>query len=380
MNGMKILFTGGGTGGHFYPIIAIAEAIHEIETKERLLPADLYFSSDSPYDAQQLFNHNISYVEIKTGKRRTYASFLNVLDIFKTAFAIIQAIGRVFVIYPDVVFGKGGYASYPTLWAARILGIPVLIHESDTVPGRVNVWASKFAKYVVVSYPDAAKYFPADKVVVTGNPLRKEAMLPITQGSFKFLELEEGVPVLLVIGGSQGAQIINEVILDSLPLLLDKYQIVHQVGEKNEAEIKSRLPIILEKLPKKSRYKMYPYLNDLTLRMSAGVADLVISRAGSAIFEIAAWKKASIIIPITESMGDHQKKNAFHYARAHAAVVIEEANLTPHVLAEEIDRIVGDPTLKKSMEEAASKFSEHSVDAADKIARQLLKISLGHEV
>ena len=377
---MKILFTGGGTGGHFYPIIAIAEAIHEIETKERLLPADLYFSSDSPYDAQQLFNHNISYVEIKTGKRRNYASFLNVLDIFKTAFAIIQAIGKVFVIYPDVVFGKGGYASYPTLWAARILGIPVLIHESDTVPGRVNVWASKFAKYVVVSYPDAAKYFPADKVVVTGNPLRKEAMLPITQGSFKFLELEEGVPVLLVIGGSQGAQIINEAILDSLPLLLDKYQIVHQVGEKNEAEIKSRLPIILEKLPKKSRYKMYPYLNDLTLRMSAGVADLVISRAGSAIFEIAAWKKASIIIPITKSMGDHQKKNAFHYARAHAAVVIEEANLTPHVLAEEIDRIVGDPTLKKSMEEAASKFSEHSVDAADKIARQLLKISLGHEV
>ncbi len=377
---MKILFTGGGSGGHFYPIIAIVEAIHEIEAKERLLPADIYFASDSPYDKQQLFNHSISYVEIKTGKRRTYSSFLNFFDIFKTGFAILKALVKLFSIYPDVVFGKGGYASFPTLFAARLLRIPVMIHESDTVPGRVNVWASKFAKYVVISYPDAAKYFPADKVVVTGNPLRKEAMLPITQGSFKFLELEEGIPLILVIGGSQGAQLINEVILDALPLLLEKYQIIHQVGEKNEKEVKARLEAILSGIPNRNRYKMYPYLNDLTLRMSAGAADLVISRAGSAIFEIAAWKKASIIIPITESNGNHQQKNAFHYAREHAAVVVEEANLTPHVLIEEIDRIIKNPALKKGMEESAGKFSERSAEAAEKIARQILKISLGHEV
>ncbi|MCX6736251.1 MAG: UDP-N-acetylglucosamine--N-acetylmuramyl-(pentapeptide) pyrophosphoryl-undecaprenol N-acetylglucosamine transferase [Candidatus Parcubacteria bacterium] len=376
---MKILFTGGGSGGHFYPIIAIVEAIHEIESKERLLPADIYFASNAPYDKQQLFNHNISYVEIKTGKRRTYSSILNFFDIFKTGFAVIKAVIKLFAIYPDVVFGKGGFASFPTLFAARLLRIPVIIHESDTVPGRVNVWASKFAKYVVISYPDAAKYFPADKVVVTGNPLRKEAMLPITQGSFKFLELEEGIPLILVIGGSQGAQLINEVILDALPLLLEKYQVIHQVGEKNEKEVKDRLEAILGGIPNRNRYKMYPYLNDLTLRMSAGAADLVISRAGSAIFEIAAWKKASIIIPITESNGNHQQKNAFHYAREHAAVVVEEANLTPHVLMEEIDRIIKNPVLKKRMEESAGRFSERSAEAAEKIARQLLKISLSHE-
>jgi UDP-N-acetylglucosamine--N-acetylmuramyl-(pentapeptide) pyrophosphoryl-undecaprenol N-acetylglucosamine transferase len=377
---MKILFTGGGSGGHFYPIIAIVEAIHDIETKERLLPADLYFISDSPYDQEQLFNHGVSYVEVKTGKRRTYSSISNFFDIFKTGIAILKAMGKVFSIYPDVVFGKGGFASYPTLWAARFFRIPVIIHESDTVPGRVNLWASKFAKYVIVSYPDAAKYFPEDKVVITGNPLRKEAMLPITQGSFRFLDLEEGVPVILVLGGSQGAQIINEAILDSLPLLLDKYQVIHQVGEKNEKEVKLRLEAVLSAIPKRSRYKMYPYLNDLTLRMSAGAADLVITRAGSTIFEIAAWKKASIIIPIAQSNGDHQRKNAFHYARAHAAVVIEESNLTPHVLTAEIDRIMNDPAAKKMMEESAGKFAEHSASAADKIARQLLKIALGHEI
>lgn len=377
---MKILFTGGGSGGHFYPIIAIIEAIHEIETRERLLPSDIYFASDSPYDRQQLFNHNVAYVEIKTGKKRTYASILNFFDYFKTAFASIKAVGKIFTIYPDVVFGKGGFASFPTLLAARFLRIPVMVHESDTVPGRVNLWASKFAKYVVVSYPDAAKYFPANKVVVTGNPIRKESMLPITQGSFQFLSLEEGVPVILVLGGSQGSQIINEAVLDSLPYLLDRYQVVHQVGEKNESDVKSRLEAVLAPIPKRSRYKMYPYLNDLTLRMSAGAADLVISRAGSTIFEIAAWKKASIIIPITKSVGDHQKKNAFHYARSHAAVVIEESNLTPHVLVAEIDRLVNDPVLKKNMEEAAGKFAEHSIASADKIARQLLKIGLGHEI
>jgi len=377
---MKILFTGGGSGGHFYPIIAIVEAMHDIETKERLLPADLYFVSDSAYDQQQLFNHNVSYVEIKTGKRRTYSSLLNFFDVFKTAIAVLKAMGKIFSIYPDVVFGKGGFASFPTLWAARFFRIPVMIHESDTVPGRVNLWASKFAKYIVVSYPDAAKYFPADKVVVTGNPIRKETAVPITQGAFQFLGLEEGVPVILVLGGSQGAQIINEAILDSLPLLLEKYQIIHQVGEKNEKEVNGRLEAVLSVIPQRSRYKMYPYLNDLTLRMSAGVTDLVISRAGSTIFEIAAWKKASIIIPIAQSNGNHQQKNAFHYARAHAAVVVEESNLTPHVLVAEIDRIMKDPVMRMSMEEAAGKFAEKNKDAAEKIARQLLKISLGHEI
>ena len=282
-------------------------------------------------------------------------------------------------IYPDVVFGKGGYASYPTLWAARILRIPVIIHESDAVPGRVNLWASKFAKYIAVSYPDAVKYFPKEKTVVTGNPIRKEIVIPITQGSRKFLELEEEVPVLLILGGSQGAQIINECILDALPLLLDKYQVIHQVGELNKKDIETRLAAILENSQHKNRYKVYPYMNNLALRMSAGVADLIISRAGSTIFEIASWKKPSIIIPITDSHGDHQRQNAYHYARTGSAIVIEEANLTPRLLVAEIDRIMTTPEMKEKMIVSAEKFSDNNATAAEKIARQILKTSLTHE-
>ncbi len=376
---MKILFTGGGTGGHFYPIIAVAEAIHDLEQKERLLPSKLYFVSNDPYDSELLSNNNIEYIQISTGKLRTYFSLQNVFDLFKTVFAILKAVYIVFRIYPDVVFGKGGFASYPTLLAARILRIPVLIHESDASPGRVNRWAGKFAQYIAISYPEAAKYFPKDKAVATGNPIRKEIITPITQGSRKFLELEDEIPVLLILGGSQGAQIINECILDALPLLLEKYQVIHQVGGQNAKEIESRLLAVLSGSSHKNRYKMYPYLNNLALRMSAGIADLVISRAGSTIFEIASWKKPSIIIPITESIGDHQRQNAFHYARMGAALVIEEANLTPHLLEAEIDRIIGDTQMRANMSASAGHFAEHNSLASEKIARQLLSVGLEHE-
>src|SRR3989344_4662056 len=131
---MKIVFTGGGTGGHFYPIIAVAQRVNQIIDHENMLGVKLYYVSDSPYDKEMLFENRLSYEEIKTGKMRTHFSlrnlFLNFLDVFK-----------VFSIYPDVVFGKGGYSSFPTIFAARILRIPVVIHESDAAPGRVNKWA-----------------------------------------------------------------------------------------------------------------------------------------------------------------------------------------------------------------------------------------------
>lgn len=376
---MKIVLTGGGSGGHFYPIIAVIEAIRKLQEQERLLPAELYFISDHPYDKQILFENEISYIQIRTGKRRTYASARNFSDLVWTAFAVLKAIWTMYRIFPDVVFGKGGYASFPTLFAARVFGIPVVLHESDAVPGRVNKWASKFAKAVAVSYPDAAKAFPKGKAVVTGTPIRKEVLTPITHGAHEFLGMEEGVPILLVLGGSQGSRIMNEAILDGLPLLLERYQVVHQVGEQNKAEVSARLEGIFSMTPHQKRYKMYPYLNDLALRMAAGVADIVISRAGSTIFEIASWGRASIIVPITESVGDHQRQNAFHYARAGAAVVIEEANLTPRLMLAEIDRIMENKKMKADMEAAALHFAENNATAAEKIAREILVLGLKHD-
>ena len=164
---MKIVFTGGGTGGHFYPIIAVVQKVNEIIDHEKIIGAKLYYISNSPYDKEMLFENGLLYEEVSTGKMRTYFSFKNFSDIFKIVFGIINATFKLFSIYPDVVFGKGGYASFPTILAARLLRIPVVIHESDSAPGRVNKWAGRFAKRVAVSFREAGEYFPRNKVFLS---------------------------------------------------------------------------------------------------------------------------------------------------------------------------------------------------------------------
>jgi UDP-N-acetylglucosamine--N-acetylmuramyl-(pentapeptide) pyrophosphoryl-undecaprenol N-acetylglucosamine transferase len=372
---MKILFTGGGTGGHFYPVIAVAEAVNKIVREKRLLPPALYYMADKPYDGRALFDNNITFVKMPAGKLRRYFSILNVTDVFKTAFGIIKSLWKVFWIYPDVIFGKGGYASFPALFAGKIFRIPVIIHESDSVPGRVNKWAGKFARGIALSFPEAAHYFPADKTIYTGNPVRQEILKP-AQGGGQFLNLNSDLPTILILGGSQGSKMINEAILAILPALVEKYQIIHQTGKLNFSEISKTSSVILAASPNKDRYKIFDYLDNSGMSMSAGVSKLVVSRAGSTIFEIAAWGLPSIIIPIGDS--DHQTQNAFNYARGGAAVVIEEINLTPHILLSEIERLAGSDESLKRMREAAQKFAR--LDASEIIALKLLEIGLSHEV
>jgi len=375
---MKIVFTGGGSGGHFYPIIAVAERVNQIVDRENILRVKLYYISDSPYDKEMLFENGLSYEEVNTGKMRTYFSIQNFFDIFKTFFGVINAIFKLFSIYPDVVFGKGGYASFPTIFAARILGIPVVIHESDSAPGRVNNWAGHFAKKVAVSFIESAGYFPKKTVAWTGQPIRTEIESPANRRlALEYFKLEENLPTILVLGGSQGAELINNTILDALPRLINNYQIIHQTGVKNFEMVKGQSEVILSGNKNKLRYVSMPFLNPLSMKMAAGVATIVISRAGSMLFEIASWGVPSILIPITNTNGDHQKKNAFNYARSGACSVVEEANMTANILSEEIERITNDKTVYDVMAQGAKSFNKP--DAAMKIARAIVDIALSHE-
>ncbi len=375
---MKILFTGGGTGGHFYPIIAVAERVTELAQKEKIIETKLYFMSDSPYDKAALFDNNIEFVPVAAGKLRTYFSIENFFDAFKTFFGIIGATFKMFSIFPDVVFGKGGYASFPALVAARILRIPVIIHESDSSPGRVNKWAGKFAQKIALSFDEAAHYFPKDKVALTGQPIRSELLRPVKEGAHEFLKLDPTTPVIFVVGGSQGAQLINDALIDILPDLLNKYQIIHQVGAKNLEAVSGRAQVVIESHPNKERYHPIGFLGPLAMKMAAGAADMVISRGGSFIFEIASWGLPSIIIPITNSNGDHQRKNAFNYARAGACLVMEEANITGTILRAEIEKLLDDKQRLENMGKAAAAYAHP--DAAEKIAKQIVAIALGHEL
>jgi UDP-N-acetylglucosamine--N-acetylmuramyl-(pentapeptide) pyrophosphoryl-undecaprenol N-acetylglucosamine transferase len=374
---MKILLTGGGTGGHFYPLIAIAEQIIEITDKQKIIDLKLYYMSDSPYDKRMLFENNITYVQVPAGKMRTYSSIKNFFDIFSTATGMFLGLIRMFFIYPDVIISKGGYAAFPAVFAAKLLRIPVIVHESDSYPGRVNIWAAKFAERIAISWPEAIEYLPKEKTALTGQPIRREILHGIKEGAHEFFNLVPELPVLLVLGGSQGAEKINNIILENLPELLSKYQIIHQTGLNNIEDAKSRAKFIMENNPNISRYVPVAYLNNLSTKMAAGAADIIISRAGSAIFEIASWGIPSIIIPITNSNGDHQRKNAFNYARTGACEVIEEENLTPHLLKSEIDKLISDPNKLLQMKNSALAFA--SPDAGTKIAQAAIDIALSHE-
>ena len=168
---MRILFTGGGSGGHFYPIIAIAKELTEIVKEKKLLKPDLYYMSPTDYNPSLLFENGIIYKKNSAGKLRRYFSIKNFFDFFKTGWGTLTSLIMIWRLYPDVVFGKGGYASFPALMSAKILRIPVVIHESDTSPGIVNMWAGKFAQRIAISYPEAAKFFPAGKAVLQAGAL-----------------------------------------------------------------------------------------------------------------------------------------------------------------------------------------------------------------
>lgn len=374
---MKIVFAGGITGGHFYPIIAVAEELRSLAEEQNLLDLEFFFISNDPYNSRVLFEHNIKYVPCRSGKLRRYFSLANFFDFFKTGYGLVEAFFKLYSIYPDIVFSKGGSAAFPVLLAARLLMIPVVIHESDSKPGRVSLWSSKFAKAIAVSYPEAAKYFKADKTAVTGNPIRRELLNPSTYGAYEYLQLDKNSPTILILGGSQGAVRLNDLVLDLLPELLNKYQVIHQTGQKNLSDAQKRADFLLAEHPHRERYKMFPYLNEAGTKMSAGVADLVISRAGSTIFEIAQWGIPSIIIPIPESISHDQTSNAYTYARSGGASVIEEKNLTGSILLAEIERLMSSPDLLIEMKQGAKNFARP--EAARLIAQKIITLATSHE-
>lgn len=380
---MKIVLLGGGTGGHFYPLMAVAEEIRSLIEKEHLLKPQLYYIGPTSYDAEALMEREIIYIPGYAGKVRRYFSILNFFDLFKTFFGILHSLWQMYVLYPDVIFTKGGYTAFPTLVAARILAIPVVVHETDSRMGRANMFAAKFAKAIAISYPGTEEYIPKvprERIALTGNPIRIELASPAKEGAHTFLELSPDIPTIFITGGSLGAQVINETVISALPELITRYQIIHQAGRENLEYVKGVTSVILENLKDKElaqRYKVFGFLNSLSVRMAAGAANLVISRAGGTIFEIASWGLPSIIIPIPEEISHDQTHNAFAYARSGACVVIEQKNLTPHLLISEIDRIMTTKEVRDELTRNARAFAQPN--AAEKIARTILEIALTHE-
>ncbi len=373
---MKILFTGGGTGGHFFPVIAVVRELKRIAEEEQILDLELYYMGPDDFGKELLAAEEIFFFPIGTGKVRRYASFLNFFDIFKTFFGILRALVSVFLIMPDVVFSKGGYGSVPAVIAALIFRIPLIIHESDSVPGKVNTFSSRFAVRIGIAFPSVAKFFPKEKTAVVGIPVRKRVLGGNPALARESMNIFSNLPVVGIMGSSQGSQKINDAVLGVLKDLTEEYEVIHQTGAKNFEETKGEAMVALE-YGHKERYHPIGFLDEQEMREFYAASDLIISRASaSSIFEIAAWGKPSILVPLFNSAQEHQLKNAYEYASTGTAEIIEEGNLTPHILLGEIRRMLDNKEMLHRMGEAAQRFAR--IDAAEIIARELLRLGL-HE-
>lgn len=370
---MKILFTGGGTAGHIIPIVAIARELRKTSVQNNL---KLYFIGPQDDFGQVLLSQeNIKIKTVLAGKIRRYfdwkTAWHNFIDVaIKIPIGVIQSFFHIFFISPDLVFSKGGFGSIPVVIAARMLFVPVFLHESDVAPGAANKFLSDFASKIFVSFPKT-EYFPKEKMILVGNPTRKELMNNDKEEARKFFNLNSSKPVILILGGSQGSQRVNDGILDILPQLLKDFELIHQCGENNYQTTRGESKAVM-KTEEEPFYHLFAFLKEPELKRAYASADLIISRAGAgSIFEIAAVAKPSILIPLPEAAQSHQLKNAYAYQEAGACLVIEENNFTPSLFLEKLKTLFSEPEQLKAMAEKAKSFSR--AESAKTIADCLIQ-------
>lgn len=370
----RILLLGGGSGGHVFPLVSVANALKE-KSKQTGVPLELVVLGEGKFLEKAVLENDLSLKPILAGKLRRYFSPLTILDIFKIPIGFLQSLWHIFWFMPDVVFAKGGYASFAGALVSKLYFIPLFIHESDSVPGLANRVLGKLAKIVFVSFDSSQKYFKTGQTVLTGNPVRKELLLGDKLVATEKFGLNPQRKTILVAGGSQGAQKINRIILDSLVLLVKDYQIIHQCGESQFQLVK----IELEKIIKegegeyadlvKANYKLFPFFDVKDMALAYAAADIIVSRAGASnLSEISLIGKPAIIIPITNSSSGHQLQNALEFSKFGASV-IEEENLTPHIIINQIQSLL-EPDRYSSVSEKLKTFAVP--DAAEKIASALL--------
>jgi UDP-N-acetylglucosamine--N-acetylmuramyl-(pentapeptide) pyrophosphoryl-undecaprenol N-acetylglucosamine transferase len=362
---MKIVLTGGGTGGHLVPLATVAEKI-----KEKAPGVEFIFMGPSGKMEHDIMDQaGIPITHIMSGKKRRYFSFQNFIDIFKIPIGIIQSLFWLLIYMPDAIFSKGGYASIPVVLAGWVYHIPILIHESDAMPGTANTTMAKFADRVAVSYPEAEQYFPATQVVFTGNPIRDDMTKGNAAKARELFHLLESKKIIFVLGGSLGARSINNKMLNILPDLLHKYQVIHQTGEKNYEEVTHKAGELGIKAGHDGYHPMAFYGSELADILAA--SDLVITRAGATtLSEIAAAQKAAIVIPLDSAANNHQRMNAYALAKNGDCLVLEETNLGEHMLLEKIDEIMTNDELRAKMSRNIHAF--YHPDAANRIAEGVL--------
>ena len=379
---VSIAFTGGGTGGHIYPGLAVASRLH------KLIPCRIFWiGSSKGMDRAIVEKAGLEFFGIPSGKLRRYFSLKNFSDIFRIFAGFFAAKKILKRERPVLLFSKGGFVSVPPSAAAKILRIPVFTHESDYSPGLATRINTRFAERIFIPYNESAKFFPEDaaaKLRVSGNPIRPDFAGADPAKGRAFLGLGSEERILLVLGGSLGSREINELIRTALPELIRYYTVVHQTGENNSGGLPAGS---FPENPELGRYKPYAYFGEEIPHIIAA-AELVLCRSGAGtLWECKSLGKPMVLVPLRASgtsRGD-QEENARLFAKAGAAVFFmpEASGDPPHkTLAALVSSLAEDPERRRIMGEAGLNGSagQKMTDAAAFIAEEIAgRIGGGNE-
>ncbi len=371
---MRVLVSGGGTGGHIYPALAIATSLRTQEQAEIL-----FLGSDDGLEKEIVPAAGFRLATVKAGKLRRYVSLETITGVMRVPLGMFQAISIVRKFRPDVAFTSGGYVAVPAALATRLNGVPLLMHQQDVPPNLSNRLAAPLATRISVAFADSLPYFSTRKTLLLGNPVR-QSMLDVRattpQAAREQLGFDAATPLLLVTGGSQGARHLNQVVCQALPHLLASCQVLQISGKDLYNETRAQADGLLADQHEtlRRRYRLEPYLNE-EMPLAVQGADLVLCRSGaSTLTELATLGKASVLVPLSPAVGGTaQTENAAMFERKQAAIVISNDDLKADILVERIQILIASSAQLAAMAQAASAFAKP--EATQDITQELVRIA-----
>lgn len=363
---MRIVVTGGGTGGHISPLVAVIEEL----TREPGVDL-LWIGSSSGPEQKAAESLGVQFRGIQTGKFRRYFDVRTFADILRVPVGLVQAYAILLQYNPDVVFGKGSSVSLIVILAAWLLGKRIIVHESDTVPGWSNRIASFCARRVLLGFASSKRFFPRRPpklFQVTGIPVRQYLHHVDKEWAYAFLNAAHNRPTILILSGSQGASRVNQVVVGCLEQLLESAQVIHISGERHYDCIRRMTGQFTSR-----GYHLYKTLGK-ELGLAYELADVVISRAGaSSLAELALFAKPTIVIPLPGSAGGHQAENARFYKLHGACELLHERDLDGTTLIARVRSLLDDANARTAL--ATNVYKLAHPNAAAEVARSIMKIS-----
>ncbi|WP_100330827.1 undecaprenyldiphospho-muramoylpentapeptide beta-N-acetylglucosaminyltransferase [Bacillus xiapuensis] len=362
---MKIVVSGGGTGGHIYPALALIRTIKEKHPETSFL----YIGTEKGLESKLVTRENIPFQAIDiTGFKRA-VSVENVKTVLRFLKGVRECKKMLRTFNPDAVIGTGGYVCGPVVYAAAKLGIPTVVHEQNSVPGLTNKFLSKYVDKVAVCFEEAASFFPKEKVVLTGNPRASEVVNATPSGVIEGFGLSAAKKTVLIFGGSRGARPINEAVVKAIPLLAKRdYQVLYITGEIHFDKVQQDI----KAAGAPGNVAVAPFIHNMPQALVE--SDLVVSRAGATtLAELTALGIPSILIPSPYVTNNHQEKNARSLTEHGAAVKISEQDLSAETLIEQLDGILMKEEELQKMKKAAVGLGIK--DASDRLHQLMMKLA-----